>query len=228
MIFTEPEITNEKANKNTVKTISNAWKDATIVDNQGWLWVRCDKLHTILRTNKSNANYVVMQIPDKYIKCMNGKNYVRGFVVISLISKYIEENGVGTKGTYLEVSRTYYDTILASDKVKLIRLEYDNVMKGQRKKLKNRRKKKYKIEFDELTGEPLRNGSEFSHIRSVAMFKHLCDVVDNGLVVNKETHRIITEKGINDEEELKSLCIDMGWSIDWYDTYKANFPEINI
>ena len=67
---------------------------------------------------------------------MSGKSYVRGFVVISLISRYMEENGVGTKGTYLEISRAYYDSILLSDKVKLIRLEYDNAIKEQRKKLK--------------------------------------------------------------------------------------------
>ena len=169
-----------------------------------------------------------MQIPSKYIRYMSGKSYVRGFVVISLISRYMEENGVGTKGTYLEISRAYYDSILLSDKVKLIRLEYDNAIKEQRKKLKKKRKNKYKIEFDELTGEPLERGFEFSHIRSVSMFKSLCDVIDNGLLVNKNTHRIITEKGLNDEEELRSLCIEMGWKIDWYESYKANFPEFSI
>ena len=82
-----------------------------------------------------------MQIPSKYIRYMSGKSYVRGFVVISLISRYMEENGVGTKGTYLEISRAYYDSILLSDKVKLIRLEYDNAIKEQRKKLKYAYKK---------------------------------------------------------------------------------------
>ena len=32
----------------------------------------------------------------------------------------------------------------------------------------------------------------------------------------------------NDEEELRSLCIEMGWKIDWYESYKANFPEFSI
>ncbi len=228
MLFTEPRITNEKANKRTVKAIDNAWKDATVVDNQGLIWVRCDKLHTILRTNKNNANYIVMKIVNEDIKYIGGQKYARGCSVLYHISRYIEENGDGTKLTYLEISRAYYECISSSDEVKNIRLQYDNAMKGERKKLKKKRMKKYNVVFDELTGEVLEKDCEFSHIRSVSMFKSLCNIIENGLLVNKDTHRIITEKGLNDEEELRSLCIDMGWNLDWYDTYKANFPEINI
>ena len=36
------------------------------------------------------------------------------------------------------------------------------------------------------------------------------------------------QQGLNDEEELRSLCIEMGWKIDWYESYKANFPEFSI
>ena len=41
---------NENAKRKVVTEISNAWKDATCIDNKGWLWVRKDKLHSILRT----------------------------------------------------------------------------------------------------------------------------------------------------------------------------------
>ena len=95
--------------------------------------MRTDKLHSILRTTKNNIRYIMMQIPDDCIKSMNNNLYVRGYMVSSLISKYLEENGVGTKGIYLEASKQYYDSINLSDKARLIRLEYDNAVKTQQK-----------------------------------------------------------------------------------------------
>ena len=40
----------------------------------------------------------------------------------------------------------------------------------------------------------------------------------NGLIVNKDTHFIITQEGVNDEEELYKLCYEKGWNTDWYET----------
>ena len=34
--------------------------------------------------------------------------------------------------------------------------------------------------------------------------------------------RGMDKNSINDEEELYSLCIDMGWNLDWYNSYKEN------
>jgi len=90
--------------------------------------------------------------------------------------------------------------------------------------LKKRRIKTYKIKFDELTGLPLdTKNSDFSHIRSFSLFPGLADNINNGLIVNKNTHKIITEKNINDEEELYDLCIEMNWQTNWYDEFKENF-----
>lgn len=80
--------------------------------------------------------------------------------------------------------------------------------------MKKIRIKKYKIDKDELTRETLRSGNEFSHIRSCSMYKHLSDNMDNGLIVNKNTHKLITERGINDEEELRDLCMEQNWNLD--------------
>ena len=160
-----------------------------------------------------------MQIEDKFKSRIGNKIYIRGFKIIEIISKCIEEDGVGTKGIYLQTSKSYYESINCCDKVKLLRLEYDNVLKEERKKLKNKRRKKYNIEFDELTGEKLKRCCEFSHIRSVAMYKSISDNIDNGLIVNKETHQIITSRGVNDEYELLNLCEEEGWSTSWYEKY---------
>lgn len=223
--FEEP-IPNENAKSKVVTEISNAWKNATYIDNKGWLWVRKDKLHSILRTNKANAEFMLMQLPDEYIMNIVSDVYVRGYKVLEIIARTMEENGVGTKGIYLETSKNYYDSINLCDKVKLIRLQYDNCIKEERKKLKNKRRKKYQIFYDELTNDPLKRGCEFSHIRSVAMYKHISDNIDNGLVVNKDTHIKITSMGINDEEELLRLCKKEGWNTIWYYKYVCDLEDL--
>lgn len=224
----EPEV-NKDAKSKVVKEISNAWKNTSIIDYKGWIWVKKDKLHSILRTTKNNMEYIFMQIPDQYKATFGSETYVRGYEVLRLIAKSLEEDGTGTKGIYLETSKKYYDSISSCDKAKLLRLEYDNQLKNQRKLLKKKRIKAYKVKYDELTKEPLKTRSaEFSHIRSVAIYKFISDSIDNGLIVNKETHNIITSHGINDEDELLGLCHEMDWCIDWYDVFRENLSILMV
>lgn len=170
-----------------------------------------------------------MQIPDESKATFGNETYVRGYEVLKLIAKCLEENGTGTKGIYLETSKQYYDSITTCDKAKLLRLEYENQLKNQRKLLKKKRINAHNIKNDELTKEPLIvRSSEFSHIRSVAMYKFISDSIDNGLIVNKETHNIITAQGINDESELLNLCTEMNWAIDWYNVYMQNLSKLMV
>lgn len=222
IIFNEPTVDSNAKGK-VITEIANAWKRCTIIDNKGWLWVEKEKLNSILRTTKNNINVIVMGVEDKYKMNIGNKVYIRGFKILSLIAQAMEESGVGTKGEYLDVSMKYYEAINKSDKAKLLRLEYDKVLLTERKKLKEKRKRKYKIKNDELTGEKLKKFSEFSHIRSVALYKEISDSIENGLVVNKGTHEIITARGINNEEELKYLCEELNWNIGWYEEYRKVF-----
>ena len=80
-----------------------------------------------------------------------------------------------------------------------------------------------------MTNEPLIvRSAEFSHIRSVAMHKVISDSIDNGLIVNKETHSIITSHGINDENELLDLCKDLNWATSWYDIFIENLSKLMV
>lgn len=217
-------IVDSRAKGKVVKEISNAWKDCTVIDNKGWLWVRKDRLHSILRTKKDNIGYIVMKIEDEYKTTIGKDTYIRGCKVLEIIARNIEENGVGTKGIYLETSKKYYDSINLCDRAKILRLEYDNNLKEQRKKLKSKRIRKYNIKYDELTNEVLKKKEcEFSHIRSVSMYKYISDNIDNGLIVNKKTHEIITAKAINDEAELLSLCEEMNWNTSWYENIQVKW-----
>ena len=220
-------IVNEKAKSKVVKEISNAWKNTSRIDYKGWVWVRKDKLHSILRTTKNNIEYIFMQIPDQSKATFGNETYVRGYEVLKLIAKSIEESGTGTKVMYLETSKQFYDAISSCEKARLLRLEYENQLKSQRRLLKRKRINAYHIKNDELTNEPLKvRSAEFSHIRSVAMYKFISDSIDNGLIVNKETHKIITAEGINDENELLSLCHRRNWSVDWYDIFVEKLSHL--
>ncbi|MDY4815422.1 MAG: hypothetical protein SO274_07500 [Turicibacter bilis] len=195
-----------------------------MIDEKGWMWVKKNKLHSILRTNKANAQFLVMKMSDEFKCNFNGETYIRGYKVLELLAKTIEENGAGKKGLNLEASKQFYDAINTCESVKLQRLQYDYTLNEARKKLKKQRRKKYKIEHDELTGEPLVvRTCEFSHIRSQSMYREISDHIENGLIVNKETHRLITERGVNDENQLLALCQEQGWKTDWYEVYINKF-----
>ena len=111
-----------------------------------------------------------------------------------------------------------------SDKAEVMRARYYEDLIDKKNKLKAQRIKKYKINIDELTGANLKTQTaEFSHIRSVAIYPDLQLELDNGLIVNKKTHEIITEKGIQNEDDLYTLCLAKGWNTKWYNFYKQTF-----
>lgn len=219
--YQEPEV---PISKKVRTELSRAWREGILIDEKGWMWIKKDKLHSILRTTRSNAHFLAMQIDDEFKKTFNGETYIRGYKILGLLAKIIEENGVGSKGVNLEASKQFFETINQCDAVKLQRLEYDCTLKEARKKLKKKRRQKYQLKNDELTGAPLKRGFEFSHIRSYALYREISDQIDNGLLVNKETHRLITERGINDESGLLELCFEQGWQTDWYEDYIKKYP----
>ena len=222
MQYDIPEV-DHRVYKGVKTQLSNAWREGVLVDEKGWLWVKKSKLHSILRTTPQKANYLTMTLNNEDKCYFHGEQYIRGYIVLGLIRKEQEEYGTGTKGINLLASEQFYNAIDRCETVKMIRLEYDSQKVVARRSLKTKRKRKYKIKFDELTGQALKRNAEFSHIRSYSMYKYLSDDIDNGLLVNKETHRLITERGIQDEEELLALCQEQGWKTDWYGTYCSKF-----
>lgn len=220
MKYNTPEAPANATSK-VVTELNNSWNNCCFLDDRGQIWIEISKLNSILRTNKSNANYYVAQIKEENKIRMNNKTYTIGYEVIKLIDKFIQnENSGSKKSMYLKYSENLYHAIRDSDTSQNLRNTYQLMLSDNRKKLKKIRTKKYKIKFDELTGEPLKRiKSEFSHIRSFAIFKELGDRIENGLIVNRDTHQIITKAGINDEDELLDLCKEHSWKTNWYDNY---------
>ena len=217
IIYKMPERAKE-LDKTTVKKITNAINRGK-PDSRGLIWINCSTLHTVLRVKtKVDARYLLETIDKKYKTTYEGEEYVLWSSIISIVEKRREEN---PKNRYLSLVMDILNEINECDEIQLLRLKAKNLMEQRVKKLKNKRIRSYKLKDDELTNDPLdKKKAEFSHIRSVAMFPELAEMLWNGLIVNKDTHLIITQVGVNDEEELYKLCYEKGWNTAWYKTYK--------
>mgnify|MGYP007106268965 CR=1 FL=1 len=117
----------------------------------------------------------------------------------------MEEKG---DNKYLPIVNEYYNLINTSNDVKLVRLEFDNYLKAQKRKLKSKRIKKYNIKEDELTGKNIDiRTCEFSHIRSVSMYQEYSDNIENGL------YKCLTISIINPSaQKLKLLIEKLKWN----------------
>jgi hypothetical protein len=212
-----PEI-EQKLTKKVVTEIQNAFEDASIVDKNGVLWIRLDKLHIVLRTDKPTAKQIFLGVQEgKWRREFGEYKYLRGSQVIALIWDQLDV-ATGTKENGLLYARDVLDHIRVLPEIENIKLRAILALQSQRKSLKSEKIKKNKINRDELTGEPLKHGlgSEFSHIISAASDAEISDQPWNGVVVNKTTHKKITNFQITNEDELYNFCQDMSWSLSWY------------
>lgn len=208
----------------TCTQIKNAWIDFTYIDDWGIVWINVERVHAILRTSKPIARYEIGRLDDSAkIRC-GDKTYVRAYDLRNILDKYIQQEKIGKKKEYLKFSEQIYLAIRDSNDALVIREKYNTYLEDERRMLKRKRIKAYNIKYDELTGDKLLlRTAEFSHIRSYAIYKEISNDIENGLIVNKETHQIITEEGINDEDELQNLCNKRNWNLDWYQKYKKYF-----
>ena len=204
----------------TIRQLQKAWRKSEI-DGEGAIWVNADCLNVILRTTKINARIITDQLgaDSDAVAYIDKKKYIYGPKVLEIIADQSLENSSDTKEIYLEISQDMYRQIWFSSDAKQQRADNRNSIGKALKGLKDKRQKLYSITHDELTGEPLRGDSEFSHIKSKHIYRAYQLSVENGLIVNKETHRIITANDVKDENDLKELCEKMGWKLDWYDEY---------
>jgi hypothetical protein len=203
----------------TAKSIYNAWMETSIIDNYGTVWVLPNRLSEILRTSKANANYIVSGIERQYKSEGADGAYLYYPEVNKQLCKIIMQAGSIKREKYAGFSESIGITIRDSAKARLKRAETYAAIKSARRKLKGKRIGWLSIKRDELTNIPLLITSEFSHIRSCALYPQYSTCLWNGLIVNKPIHQIITDAYVNDEGELFDLCIRRGWSTGWYEGF---------
>lgn len=216
----------DQLDKVAIKKINNAIGSG-IVDSKGIVWFDCSKLHTIIRVKtKNDAAYILETIDNKFKTNYNNKTYIRWAGLVSILAKRIESN---PKNEYLKVVFDIVNEINKSNDIKVLQIEANDIQKKYIKKLKKQRIDLLNIVKDELTNEVLdKKTAEFSHIRSVTMHPEVSEYIWNGLIVNKETHSIITSECINDEDQLYILCYKNKWNISWYNEYKEKIKLMGI
>ena len=215
----------KEGNNRTTKGIMNAWVGSLHVDNMtGGLYVRAEQLHTILRLgSRSDGQYLVDSVSkgDKII--LNNEVYVAAYIVIGLLEKRMESADL-RKRSYLKQSESIFQSIRDTSEVIMLQEEIRQRREIAIRKLKNERIKMLGIKQDELTNKILvKTTAEFSHIRKKTEYRQYAMNVYNGLVVNKETHEIITKANIHDEEELLDLCYTQKWDTKWYNEFINRF-----
>ena len=207
-------------NPRIITELINAWKNGGNLDRFGRVWVDVFYLRQILRTDDNTARYLAGKLPENAFTYYNDIKYIKGPEIVKLIDMRIQNPNTRSRENNLRFSRDTYNSIVDSNEAQLLRVSHHEKITKEKKRLKQRRIRKYSIEIDELTNEPLDSKKcEFSHIRSWRAYPELALDIENGHIVNKETHTIITANGINDEEELYELCIEMNWKTDWYEKY---------
>lgn len=217
--FKRPEH-NPHLHKGTLTQIVSAYDSHAYLDSDGVLWLSGEKLNVILRTSPTIAKFIVNGVSDNDKTVIDNKSFVRGAEINSHITREIEKSGLNDRGHYLRFSEECLNNIRDSYTAKAIRGEAEVRFNKELSKLKSNRISTFNVEHDELTGELLvRKSAEFSHIRSKKIYKQLALYIENGLIVNKDTHDQITNEGIIDENQLQFFCEQKGWKTDWYDTY---------
>ncbi|MBD2269508.1 hypothetical protein H6F62_12215 [Anabaena sp. FACHB-1391] len=217
--FIKPE--DNYLNERWLKSIHQAWTSSAGIDNNGAVWISIDKLHIILRVQKNTVDYLVdREINSQCKRKINGKTYIKGSEVIKSLNRIIQNAGSIKREGYARYSENMYLRIRDSEDAQLQRAKRYEFIKEYRDEMRRIRIAAFDLEYCELTNEPLMDKhNDFSHIRSVSVDLELADKIWNGLVVNRQIHKIITEHFINDEAQLLDLCKDKEWSKNWYDHF---------
>lgn len=203
----------------THTAIKNACNEV-VGDYSGNIFVNSLYLDRLLRTKSFVAKEILTNIPKEEKLLCSNLTYIRLGEIMKLITKRLEVLSSGKTRSYLILVEEFLLNIRDSDKFINIRNEMQEGLSCELKKLKSKRKKYYKIELDELTGESLKSGSQFSHIRAKSVYPSIALNIDNGLIVNLETHEIITSRKVTNEDELINLCNELVWEKNWYTVFK--------
>lgn len=214
-------------NHSTAVSIYNAWMQTSMVDNHGMIWVLPTRLGEILRTSKSCANAIVANTRREHRRSSAEGTYLRYSEVNRILSDIIQSAGSLKRERYAGYSESIGRLIRDSEKAVLQRALSYEIARQSKKKLKSMRLQILAVLNDELTNKPLIKTCEFSHIRSCAVYPQLSTTLWNGLIVNKTTHQLITDRQIYDEDRLLRLCREQNWNTKWYSAFKADLNQLN-
>ncbi|MEO0452792.1 MAG: hypothetical protein AAFY98_01485 [Verrucomicrobiota bacterium] len=219
----------QNLNRPTLTAIWNAWLYAGLIAPDGSIWVRFNRLHTILRVGSMARarKLITYHVPDHFIQKRGPDYCLHGRYVILLMDMAIQASGGSRRSDYARFSEKVYRKLRDSPEADKRRGQFHYSMSQAKKKLKKKRIKDLKLTTDELTGESLDPvNSDFSHIRCASIFPKISTESWNGLIVNKGTHAKITTDNVLDENDLLSLCKRQKWTTSWLPEFQKRLELI--
>lgn len=218
------EIKKYNLNERTTNSIITALKKGMIT-SRGEVWISKEKIWHILRKkSERESNYEIEKIKNYDKITINGELFINSATIV----EFLIRKSVGIPNN--DILSSIIDILVKIQKDKVVqgqREKYNRQIKEQLAKLGRTRIEEKGVINDELTGELLKKGYEFHHIRarSISGNKRYQLDIELGLVINKKTHKAITAEGIVDEDELYQFCINNKWEINWYDKLKEELKK---
>lgn len=207
MILPKPVYDPDAYDKATVTKIHKAWVEGGGVDLSGCLWIDVDSLPAILRTTRPRVEVLLEQVERAELQEIDNKLYLYGPEALKRIA--VEKTRAGTNEKrlkYLKLSMEMYQQLDDSGAIDDKKHKFQFALLEAKKSLKGDRLEKIHTDTDELTGKPLSQDAQFSHIRAFHAYPAIGLKIENGLIVNPETHAVITKQGVVNEKQLLKLC----------------------
>lgn len=199
-----------------VNAIRRAWDDHALVDATGQVWVGAEALHVILRTTRRRALHFVRWVPGRDRVALEGSRYVRGWQVAQRIDRDLQACARLIRSEYLEFSEQHYHGVRNDTEAKLLRLRHQESLRQLSRRLKAERVRGLGLTRDELTGRPLHERrSHFAHVLSRSVYPEYLDCTWNGVVVNDDTHELLSAADLVDHTDLARFCEERGLSTAW-------------
>lgn len=209
----------------TLTSIINAFEKATLININGAIFINVSYLHTLLRTSPGAANIIWQDGIDGYASGRQSVTfgetlYITGPDFIGLLDARIQ-NSIGDSKLYLQYIQEAYYTISNDNQIQDVRVSFIHTIEKMRTKMKEKRIREKNITHCEFTGKEITSRSivEFAHIQSVATSPQKALDVNNGVIILKEIHRMLTNLEIHDFSGMYNFCLANKYNLSWAETY---------
>jgi len=103
-----PNKQNDRLDKRTITGIINAWNRNAIIDESGKIWIDIGTIHTVLRTSKDNAKYIIGGLPEKEKLKSGNRMFVKGTAICGLLDSSIQDARSISRENYIQWSQLLY------------------------------------------------------------------------------------------------------------------------
>lgn len=174
--------------------------------------------------SKADGQYIFEnKLSDKEKRNIAGKDYINSSAVVGDLDKRAQETRKPSIAAKARYGRDSLINIGDSTKAEKLRRDFDEFSDKEMKKLREERKS----DVDEITGEILENGGEFHHHNKKSIYTDPEKAIDpnEGIVVNKSTHKEIHRRNIVDKDQLESQKEDIKIKVKRINVDKAKEKE---